>query len=438
MKKLGAALLLIGILGLLFSLSLDTTVPSSSLGSTNRIHNIGLMNEKQNLIIFFSVISMLGGAFVSIYRNNKPNHEKFNSTPSVNDQKNRTCPYCAETIKSKAVLCRYCGQRLEPSDDNDSTDTKLGTDSNNNSTLFEKISNYIYQSSKAIESLFSLLAKNNISIIAISYLKKLYFALSNNFKIFGFIFITSGIWLFIYLIYFRDWDELYQFYESIGTKNVGYQIYQKKIADLLKSIILILSGIVIFTTKLTRSKKCIYEIITKRPSSSIYILGHNIDLCIAVVVLILGTAWLQSSGNVELSQNFTFVAIAISLLLFFNKGYKIFSALALITSSYYLITSHILLDSLQFAMQQLIETMKRSSVEYVLTPSLYLSILAAGVLFPHIQSVRLGGFLFGSTYGDFNIKIFNHTIHIPIISSLFLYILVLGTIELYFLISSFI
>ena len=63
MAVVGAILLVAGLIGLAWSASLDTTIPGGAYGS-GRVHNLGLMNEKQNLIIIIGTVTVLGGILV--------------------------------------------------------------------------------------------------------------------------------------------------------------------------------------------------------------------------------------------------------------------------------------------------------------------------------------------------------------------------------------
>lgn len=107
MKAIGFLLLLIAAIAFLVGFTMDTTV-AADLGG-RRIHNIGLMNDRQNTFIFAGVLAVIGAMFVGFTRAHDPLPEN-----AVDNILFRTCPYCAETVKTAASICRFCQKDLSP------------------------------------------------------------------------------------------------------------------------------------------------------------------------------------------------------------------------------------------------------------------------------------------------------------------------------------
>lgn len=105
MRVFGVLLWVVAALFLLAAFGMDTSVPT---GTGSRVHNIGLMRAQENAVLIGIGLLIVGAIFIAF-----GGRKGASTSDSVVDhEQTKKCPFCAETIKKEAVLCRYCGKEL--------------------------------------------------------------------------------------------------------------------------------------------------------------------------------------------------------------------------------------------------------------------------------------------------------------------------------------
>jgi hypothetical protein len=117
MKTTGIVLLVLGALAFLVGFNMDTSV-ATTLGD-RRVHNIGLMNDRQNFIIFAAVLAVIGAIFVARSGSSKQRQIEQEGG-SISHADTRKCPFCAESVKADAIICRFCQKDLPPISESES------------------------------------------------------------------------------------------------------------------------------------------------------------------------------------------------------------------------------------------------------------------------------------------------------------------------------
>lgn len=105
MKGFGAFALIVGVCWLIFTLSMDVSVPT---GAGGRVNNMGLMADRQIHTIVGGMVALAGLLMVLLGGRSSPPHEQAQAD-------SRPCPLCAETIKKAAIKCKHCGGDVLPS-----------------------------------------------------------------------------------------------------------------------------------------------------------------------------------------------------------------------------------------------------------------------------------------------------------------------------------
>ena len=78
-KRIGNICFITGIIFCACSLSMDTSVSVDILGTDVRVNNIGLMQEKQNYLIF-SCLMIIAGLLISLFGTNSFSNTDNNSS----------------------------------------------------------------------------------------------------------------------------------------------------------------------------------------------------------------------------------------------------------------------------------------------------------------------------------------------------------------------
>lgn len=117
MKIIGAIFLVLGIAWAAIAFNMNTTVTTEGkvIGSGEfstyvapmTVNNIGLMARRSNHLTM-SGVAIISGVLLLIFSAFRSNKEQVMQAPSEATDELRACPFCAESIKKEAKICRFC------------------------------------------------------------------------------------------------------------------------------------------------------------------------------------------------------------------------------------------------------------------------------------------------------------------------------------------
>jgi hypothetical protein len=309
MKKIGILALVIGLFGLIATLGMDTTVETQG---SSRVHNIGLINDQHNFLLVFIAVAVIGVVILV-----SSNRKTQSPTSSVNrdaievNQADRTCPFCAERIKTQAVVCRYCGHDVLPLVTTPAEDKSILSKSTKLMTL-ERTSVYLADVENSMRRAYLAIMKNSTIRLDLYLLEQIYTKINRHINKISALLATIGVVAFIYFSFIRDYSYFIQ-----------YDLQIPKFPWLEQSTSIVLASLIIYfrTILIKPSMSNIIDGVSVKQNepdfnkSCLSFFGIRIDLVVLQMVMIALIFVLHNSNNLNSAYAFAVIASLLGYLL---------------------------------------------------------------------------------------------------------------------------